>query len=233
MNNLTNNKPSQRRIRQDLSLVFSPLAWLKLQLLLHAGETEVAGFGVSGAEDLLYIEEFVTVAQSASAASVELDDAAVADYFDRCVDRGLPPQRCGRCWIHTHPGDSAQPSLTDERTFERAFGDCDWSIMCIISRTGRSYARLAFSAGPGAAVLLPVKVDWASWPQVLVERGAELGELAEGWIKKYLANIKPALGTIAIGASRQEALLDELWMETYGLEDLNELAPMQGMEVRK
>ena len=38
------------------SLVFSPLAWLKLQFLCHAGPTEVGGFGLSHADDLLYVE---------------------------------------------------------------------------------------------------------------------------------------------------------------------------------
>ena len=129
-------------------LRFSPLAWLKLQMFLHAGETEVGGFGISRENDLLHVEDFVTVRQQTSAASVEFDDGAVADYFDACVDQRLKPQQFGRIWLHTHPGSSPQPSGTDEQTFERVFGRCDWSIMFIIGRTGRTYGRAHFSGRP-------------------------------------------------------------------------------------
>src|SRR5207248_1895786 len=106
------------------TLYFAPLAWLKLQWFCHAGDTEVGGFGVSAAHNPLYIEDFVTVRQRASVASVRFDDAAVADLFDELVDRSLKPDRFARIWIHTHPGRSALPSLTDEETFARGFGSC-------------------------------------------------------------------------------------------------------------
>ena len=172
------------------ALVFSPLAWLKLQFFLHAGDTEIGGFGISRDDDLLYIEEFVTVKQAVSGATVEFDDTAVADYFDSCVDRGLPPQRFARVWMHTHPGESPQPSFTDEQTFERAFGRCDWSIMFILGRSGRTYCRLSFAAGPGGQIQLPVRVDWESWPELVAHEGAALPELFDRWIAEYCANIQ-------------------------------------------
>ena len=43
--------------------MFSPLAWMKLQLFLHAGETEVGGFGVSAEDNVLYVHDFVTLRQ--------------------------------------------------------------------------------------------------------------------------------------------------------------------------
>jgi hypothetical protein len=171
------------------SLVFSPLAWLKLQLFLHAGDTEVGGFGISSEHDLLYVEDFETVKQAVTIVSVKFEDQAVADYTDACVDAGMGPQRFLRIWCHTHPGESPNPSMTDEETFGRVFGSCDWSVMFIIGRTGKTYARLAFSAGPAASVLLPVSVDWASWPQVALERIEELSGLFASWIAEYTANI--------------------------------------------
>ena len=172
-------------------LVFGALAWLKLQFLCHAGETEVGGFGVSAADSLLHVEDFVTVRQTAGIAGVEFDDEAVADHFDRCVDGGIPPERCGRIWLHTHPGDSPNPSGTDEETFGRVFGKCDWAIMFIVSRTGRTYARLALSSGPVRQMLLPVTVDWSSWPAwVADEKGYLLTHLA-AWRREYAENVVP------------------------------------------
>jgi proteasome lid subunit RPN8/RPN11 len=154
---------------------------------LHAGETEVGGFGVAAEHDLLYVQDFVTLKQRTSCVSVEFADDAVADYFDTCVDAGLPPARFARIWCHTHPGHSPQPSHTDERTFARVFGSCDWSVMFIISRTGETYARLAFNAGPGGRIHLPVEVDWDAWPQLIAMEGIGLFERA--WMAEYERNI--------------------------------------------
>ena len=183
--------PSPRLSRRTEGLVFSPLAWLKLLFFLHAGDTEVGGFGVSSEDDLLYVEDFQTVKQRVSAVTVEFDDAAVADYVDRCVDQGIVPQRCMRCWIHTHPGESPDPSSTDEHTFARVFGSCDWSIIFIIGRTEKTYARLSFAAGPGASMLLPVSVDWAAWPQLVCDHADQILTLMEEWQNEYGLNIFP------------------------------------------
>ena len=51
--------------------------------------------------------------------------------------------------------------------------------MFIIGRTGRTYARLTFNAGPGGSILLPVSVDWAAWPDVMLEEQARLPEMSK------------------------------------------------------
>lgn len=173
-------------------LTFSPRAWLKLQFLLHAGATEVGAFGLSAEEDLLYVEDVVTVTQRVTVGSVAFDDRAVADHFEACFERGLPPARCGRIWIHTHPGDSAEPSPTDEDTFERVFGTCDWALMFILSRTGRTYARFglgAESTRPAMELLLPVAVDWSQWPRCVLEHADNLRAALDAWQEEYLTNV--------------------------------------------
>ncbi len=92
---------------------FSPLAWLKLQWFCHAGPTEVGGFGISAENNLLHIEDFVTVKQYTTPMTVRFGDQAVADLYDELIDKGLPVCRFARVWIHTHPCESAQPSSTD------------------------------------------------------------------------------------------------------------------------
>jgi hypothetical protein len=203
-------------------LVLSPLAWLKLMLFLHGGDTEVGGFGVSREDDLLYLEEFAAVRQRVTAATVAFDDAAVADYFDERVDAGLPPARFGRVWVHTHPGDSPDPSLTDEETFARAFGGCDWAVMLIVSRTGRTYCRLSLSAGPGASLLLPVRVDWAAWPDLLLDRAGELGTVFENWMDEYGRNVEPVFPQPPRSGRRDRPWTNDLWQEDklYGSTDL-------------
>jgi hypothetical protein len=128
--------------------------------LRDAGETEVGGFGISSRADPLLVEDVVLVSQRATPTFVAFDDAAVADHFDRQVDAGRTPEEFGRIWLHTHPGDSPQPSLTDEQTFARVFGTCDWAVMGILARGGATSARLRFSAGPTGSLRIPVEVDF-------------------------------------------------------------------------
>ena len=99
--------------------------------------------------------------QVCTGASVAFDDQAVADFFDQQVDLGRRPEQFGRLWVHTHPGNFAEPSMTDEDTFARVFGRTDWAVMFILARQGQSYARLRFHVGPGGDVDLPVCVDYS------------------------------------------------------------------------
>jgi len=176
------------RRRRPPVLTFAPLAWLKLQFFCHAGPTEIGGFATAAADNLLYVEEFQTVRQQVTPLSVQFDDQAVADFFDACVDRGLTPDRFARIWCHTHPAASVEPSTTDEETFWRSFGGCDWAVMFILGRTGLSSARLSFAAGPRGDVHLPVEVDWAAWPASAPDA---LPDLVADWSAEFTAHIHP------------------------------------------
>ena len=127
--------------------------------------------------------------QQVSPVTAALDDEAVADFSDRCVDAGIAPQRFLRVWCHTHPGSSPQPSCTDEETFLRVFGACDWAVMFIISRTGNTFCRLSFHVGPGSAVDIPVAVDWSAWPAILTDPQFSMANLVAGWHQEFTANI--------------------------------------------
>jgi hypothetical protein len=184
-------RPMRRHNHRPPVLHISPLAWLKLQLFLHAGETEVGFFGICAADDLIYVEDLAVPKQKVSAVTVCFDDLSVADYFEDCAEAGIQPSRCGRVWIHTHPGSSALPSSVDEETFSRVFGSCDWAVMAIVARGGASYARLSFSAGPGGSAILPIEVDWQRMSQDLVEREGNLDELFSEWMDEYGSRIFP------------------------------------------
>ena len=151
-----------RRPPRRSMLRFTPWAWAKLVFLRDLGPTEVRGFGISAADDLLLIEDIRLVRQRCSSVTVQFDDMAVADFFDEMVDRGLPPERFARVWIHTHPGNSASPSCVDEETFIRSFGRSDWALMFILAQGGQTTARLRFHVGPGGDCELPVDVDFSS-----------------------------------------------------------------------
>ena len=165
------------------------------------GESEIGGFGITGADDLLRIEEFCSIKQDVTVASISFDDLAVADFFEAQVDAGRKPEQFGRIWLHTHPGNSPQPSGTDEETFGRVFGRCQWAVMFILARSGQCYARLRFNTGPGGELVIPVEVDYR----------LPFGPSAfETWEAEYRANVRtsPCLGR-CFGA--QPFLDEEIW----------------------
>lgn len=238
-NKMTPQKPPPWRHRQRSKnpvLRFSPTAWAKLQYFCHAGDTEIGGFGItSDINDLLRIDKFQTVKQTTSCTSVVFDDSCVADYFEQQVDLGYQPEQFARIWLHTHPGDSPHPSGTDEATFRRVFGKCDWAVMFILARGGSTYCRLKFNTGPGAHIEIPVQVDYT---------GRFPGSDLEAWQAEYEQNIQPELSTAVFDGSgfgpldldSNDLLLDvvdergqiELLMEEYGVDEESDLMAIMG-----
>jgi hypothetical protein len=133
----------------------------------------------------LYVEDLAVPKQRTSATATDLNPHAVADHFDRCADRGIGPQRCGRIWLQTHSGDSRLPSGAELRAFSHAFGDCDWAVMMIIARSGASHALLRFAAGPGGSMVIPVRVDWERFAQDLMDREGRMDQLIGSWLNEY------------------------------------------------
>ena len=129
--------------------------------LRDRGPTEVGAFGITRPDDLLLVEEIQLVHQRCTETFVAFDDAAVAEHFEHQVESGRRPEQFGRIWIHTHPGESAQPSRVDVETFHRVFGRCDWAVMFILAQGGQTYAELSWRHGGPASIRLGVKVDFS------------------------------------------------------------------------
>ncbi len=180
-------------------LRFSPYAWAKLLFFRDYGQTEIGGFAVTEPDDLLYVADVATVSQKVTSVSVSFDDGSVADFFDRQVDAGRRPEQFARLWLHTHPGESPQPSNVDEETFHRVFGGCDWAVMFVLGKTGRTYARMQFNVGPGGSVAVPVRADYAR-PFAASDHKA--------WEAEYKANIKQERLVTASGAGDFDDLHD-------------------------
>lgn len=149
-----------KKKQQTPALRFSPHAWAKLLFLRDISEAEVGGFGISDADDLLFVVDIALVKQKVTDVSVAFDDDSVANLFDDQVESGKKPQQFARIWLHTHPGSSPQPSCTDESTFKRVFGNCDWSVMAIVSQNTKTYARMHLNNGSGWDLEIPVSVDY-------------------------------------------------------------------------
>jgi proteasome lid subunit RPN8/RPN11 len=208
-------KKNETTTRRRTVLRFSPTAWAKLVFLRDTGDSEIGGFGISRADDLLLVEDISLVKQSCTWVQVKFDDESVADFFDDQVDAGRSPEQFGRIWIHTHPGNSPQPSGTDEATFARVFGGAHWAVMFILARGGETYARLRFNVGPGGDVLLPVEVDYTC-----EFRGSDVDQ----WQAEYAANVSALQPEPATPSPAQERATprridefeDDWWNDAWG-----------------
>ena len=215
-------KPKQPMLR------FSPTAWAKLIFFRDHGDTEISGFGISDPDDLLCIIDFQTVKQDATVVSISLDDQAIADHFDAQVDLGRKPEQFFRLWLHTHPGSSATPSGTDEATFARVFGRCEWAVMFILAQDGKTYARLRFNIGPGGEVVIPVSVDYS----LSFEASNQ-----SAWQAEYQANIKATAWNRSwvfddeVLVDSTEPDLDEYSLPQDIVEQLEEMEPSERQAV--
>jgi proteasome lid subunit RPN8/RPN11 len=118
----------QAKPRKRFVLRFAPTAWAKLLYFRDKSDNEVGGFAITTPHDLLFVTDFITVKQEVTGISVKFDDIAVADFFDSQVDLGRKPEQFARIWLHSHPGDSPEPSMIDEETFARVFGSCQCGL---------------------------------------------------------------------------------------------------------
>jgi proteasome lid subunit RPN8/RPN11 len=181
-----------------------------------AGDTEIGGFGITPADDLLFVTDIRLVKQTCTWVHVEFNDESVADYFDQQVDAGRLPAQFARIWIHTHPGNCPDPSGTDEATFARVFSGADWAVMFILARGGKSYSQLRFNIGPGGDVVIPAEVDFSCEFE---------GSWRDSWQDEYAGNVRtpspePALQpAIAaeqrLGCPGDDEFADPWWRDAW------------------
>ncbi len=167
-------------------IVMMPAAHLKLRWMCERGDTEVGGFGSAYVEDdRIIVEDFIMPRQTCSAAYFDPDMMHVSDMMAEFATQGILPSRWMRVWIHTHPGESCEPSSKDEQTFKEDFGNQDWAVMLIMGKTGKFYARLKVRTDDGiyAEQLVPVGRYW--------HKGWKLPpNFEELWEAEYVAKVR-------------------------------------------
>ena len=171
---------------------------------------------------MLFVRDFVLVKQKVSGVSVSFADESVADFFEDQVAAGRKPEQFARIWLHTHPGSSPEPSMTDEATFARVFGKCDWSVMCILSQDGSSFARLRFNVGPGGELKIPVCIEY----------GCEFEAAGfESWKQQYKANV--AEEEVFKPAEQSKKVPDKLNQETdsFGSKGFGKISQFSGEDL--
>ena len=141
-------------------LKFTPYAWGKLLYMRDIGDTEVAGYCITETNDPLLVTDFITIKQTCTGCTFDLDVDDLSEFSEKMLDTGLMPWQFSNILAHTHPGDSPNPSGVDEENFEKAFSHPDWAIMFILAEGGQTYCRIKSNTGPGLEKTLKVSIEW-------------------------------------------------------------------------
>ncbi len=153
-------------------LVFSFYAYQKLKHICEKVKTEVGCYGISSPDNVLRVEDIYIPKQAADSMYNDFDVDDVADYMEKMFDEGLQPFQCTRIWIHTHPAGIASPSGTDNDTFARSFGECNFSLMVILPKSGKFYCRIQYKIAEFFHCFeIPVEVDSDSAFNTKIRKG--------------------------------------------------------------
>lgn len=138
--------------QQNNVIWFTPYVWAWIQFLKRECKTEAFAFGIARKEEPNLIVDLYIPKQVAGVAFVDIEEEDTLKMVEELVDLGYETGEFMRYFIHTHPGQSPQPSSTDERTYKDIFGKMDWSSMIIFAKDGPTFCRTQFQAGPGATI---------------------------------------------------------------------------------
>jgi proteasome lid subunit RPN8/RPN11 len=132
-------------------------------------EVECGGWGIAPACDRpLIVKDIALIKQVSSTASIDFEDEGVVSYMEDMAELGYNFPQFMRVWVHTHPGNSASPSPTDNDTFLDLAKTLPFVVMLIIARGGDTHAELGyFTAGHFFSAEIPVEIDWRadSWKE--------------------------------------------------------------------
>jgi len=149
------------KLTRDSVLRFTPHSWAKMLYFRDIGPTEVGGYGICETEDPLLVTDICLIKQECTPCTIDFDKQDMADFMEKMTDKGLSPWMHQNIFWHTHPGNCAKPSGTDEQNFDKAFSHPHWAIFFILAKQGDTYARLRYNVGPGTEVLLDYCVDYS------------------------------------------------------------------------
>lgn len=193
---------------RDIPLIITAKAIRKIQYWLELANGEFAGFGICGKiTEPLRITDFVLLDQRTGGTHADLDDLAIGLYYNDMAENGLEPVQYGRIWFHTHPFGFTQPNPSpgDDSTFERAFGDCDWSVMLVFSDNAlMPYAEIQ---APARTRMLQRKIMNTFELDIVIEPNVTKAEAAK-WGAEFDSHVKTA-PRIAKGGKVKAAVVNK------------------------
>ena len=148
------------KLTRGTTLRFTAYAWAKIIAMRDFGGTEIGGYGITETEDPLLVTDFRLVKQQCSSVTVEFDKEDSVKFVEEMTDRGLSYWQFGSIFLHSHPGNCPNPSITDEENFNKNFSLPHMAVFFIIAKQGATYCRLRYNVSAGTEVTIDSIVDY-------------------------------------------------------------------------
>jgi len=141
----------------------------KLQAWRDMGDTEVTGFFITQKDQFNKVIDAVIVKAECTGATVDIDAEALENLYLTMAEKNIYPDQL-QIWWHTHPGNSASPSGTDQTTFKELGQDRTLNLMYILACGGEEFAQLSVTDLTTKVMLkTPIEVEhpfekWSNFP---------------------------------------------------------------------
>lgn len=132
----------------------------KLEVWRDIGDTEVTGFFITEKDKPLKVIDAILVESKCSSVEVDISAESLEDMYLEQMKKGIFPAQL-LIWWHTHPGNGAGPSITDESTFEDFGKDRTFNAMYILASGGDDFAQISVTdLTTGIMLSKPIKIKY-------------------------------------------------------------------------
>lgn len=140
-------------------IMFKLMAWRDI------GDTEVTGFFITKKGDMSKVIDAMIIKAECSGATVDISSEAIEAFYLEMAEKEIYPDQL-QIWWHTHPGNSASPSGTDESTFKELGQDRTLNMMYILAKGGEEFAQISVTDLASGIMLksaIAVKHPFTKW----------------------------------------------------------------------
>jgi len=128
-------------------------------------EVSLMGISKNSEDDIHRVVDVLCVPQECTGGNTEFLEKEYTDWREaRMFDDKMDPITFSRIWIHTHPGESPNPSNVDEDNFKKIKEDADFACMYIVAKKNKDYCRTMYDSRLGQKQTLEsAKVIVGNW----------------------------------------------------------------------
>lgn len=157
------------------SIVYSELAYCKIQTWVHLAKGEVSGMGLvrRDPDDTLYVYDAFLIEQDCTGTNTELRPAALAQFTEQMFREGKYDDV--RLWWHSHANMDVFWSGTDEACI-KSIGGSEYLLSTVFNKKGKQKSRIdVFNPFQMTLDNLPIKIGMLA-PDIQADCEAQFKE---------------------------------------------------------
>jgi hypothetical protein len=207
----------KKALPKDLTLTFSPEAWLKMNYLLLRAKHKIMAVGVTSPDDLMYVTDLILLKQYNSVKSVRFDQKAWQNYLETNAKLSKDFNTLARVLVITTPDFESGPDDEDDQVFSETMDCFPFAALCVQSRNFEVYCRLRLALGH-IDYEQEVEVEVDSTDSLLAEvNQQDWNQEYEDFVNVQFKTLKPEeqAKTILETAAPPDPITSEEYFERY------------------